>query len=252
MTSRYVEPDAIHRRYETHLAKTLTLYVIRQDQQFVINYDKTLTDIKLIRSSVELVGEPGTSAVGEYVGRGYVSGDLVGSDKYGATINQRYAMNFSDSSKVLGVTAPNAVVHRTDLNHGWVNLEISGMTEGQNFMRDTETVEGQLSLVVPTDHGILQYRAMQQTMSGHPIRIDAVKLDPTIRVHTEFGGSGSRQKRLARFVEDFADENPAEYRFSDGTVKYFSDDPAASLCIIPANLITCMVLQFEVTPRATL
>lgn len=249
MTSRYVQPDDIYKRYETHHKKVMTLYVTRQNQQFVVANDITLCDLQLIRSSVELVGEPGVSignaglATGaSQIGFGYTHG-LAAS--YGSTINTLYAVN-------KGVVA-NAVQHKTSINHGWMNIEIEGMSQARNFMRDDRQMDNELSIVVPTDSGLMAVRAAQQGGPPHPIMLENVKLNQNINIACQFAGSGSKQSRTARFVEDFADADPATYRSADGTVKYYDDSGvgADTACQIPSNLVNCMILQFQMTPRST-
>lgn len=249
MTSRYVQPDDIYKRYETHHKKVMTLYVTRQNQQFVVANDITLCDLELIRSSVELVGEPGVS-VGNagvltgtsQIGFGYTQGLTTA---YGGTIN---ALN--DLNK--GVVA-NAVQHKTSVNHGWMNIEIEGMSQARNFMRDDRQLDNELSIVVPTDSGIMSIRAAQQSGPPHPLILENIKLEQNIRIASQFAGSGSKQSRTARFVEDFADADPTTYRSADGSVKYYDDSGGAAdtECQIPSNLVNCMILQFQMTPRST-
>lgn len=249
MTSRYVQPDDIYKRYETHHKKILTLYVTRQNQQFDIANDITLCDLELIRSSVELVGEPGISAGNagvatnsSQIGFGYVQGPEA---SYGNTINELYDIN----KTVLA----NAIQHKTHINHGWMNIEINGMSQARNFMRDDRKLDNELSIVVPTDCGIMSIRSMQQNGPPHPIILENVKLEQNITISCQFAGNGPRQFRAARFVEDFADQNPVTYRAIDGTVKYYDDSGGAedTHCQIPSNLVNCMILQFQMTPRST-
>lgn len=250
MTSRYVQPDDIYKRYETHHKKLMTLYVTRQNQQFVVANDITLCDLELIRSSVELVGEPGVSSGfagvstgANQIGFGYTQGLTAA---YGGTINTLYDINKT--------VVANAVQHKTSINHGWVNIEIDGMSQARNFMRDDRQMDNELSIVVPTDSGILSIRAAQQSGPPHPIILENIKMEQNIRIACQFAGSGSKQSRTARFVEDFADADPTTYRSADGTVKYYDDTsggPVDTECQIPSNLINCMILQFQMTPRST-
>jgi hypothetical protein len=249
MTSRYVQPDEIYKRYETHHKKVMTLYVTRQNQQFVVANDITLCDLELIRSSVELVGEPGVSAGNagvatgtSQIGFGYTQGS---SGPYGSTVNALYDVN-----KTVVV---NAVQHKTHINHGWMNIEIEGMSQARNFMRDDRQLDNELSLVVPTDSGIISIRAAQQNGPPHSLVLENIKLEQNIRIACQFAGSGSKQSRTARFVEDFADADPTTYRSSNGSVKYYDDSGGAAdtKCQIPSNLVNCMILQFQMTPRST-
>lgn len=256
--AHYVAPNEIYKRYETHHKKVINLYVTRQNQQFRIANDQTLCDLKLLRSSVELVGEPGFAG-GTQVGYGHTQGayDTLGASVdlvtpgYCSTTNWLYAMNKSGSSRVYGMTLPNGVQHKSTINHGWVDVSIAGMTEARHFMRDDGMQDNQVSLLLPTDSGILSTRAQQASGPPHQIVLENVKMDPYITVGTLFVGTSGRNTRIARFVEDFADTDIATYRSTDGSVKYY-DTAGAGACQIPANMVTHMILQFEMTPRSTL
>lgn len=257
MTSRVIPADDIYKRYETHHKKILTLIVTRQNQEFVISDGITLSDLKLFRSSVELVGEPGfglTTQVGSGVaGPVYDSAGGTPEDvypMYNSTFNRLYAINASGSSTVKGLTAPNAVVHKPSLNHGWVSVEIDGMTQGRSFMRDTRYNNNQVDLVLPTDSGIIMNRETQRQVLPYPIQLENIQLSPVVRVNSFFVGTAPKQTRVARFVEDYADENPSTLRNADGTVKFY-DTSSPGNCQIPSNMISTMVLQFEVMPRST-
>lgn len=250
------------RRYETHHQRLMTLYVTRQSQQFVVANDLELVDIELIRSSVELVGEPGfdfNSGIGMgHAGAAYDSAGATVPDAnptYLSTVNQLYALNRTGTSTVHGVTGLNGVQHTTHINHGWVNIQIDGMMENRQFMQDERYQENQLSLVVPTDSGVLSIRSMQQNGPPHPLLLQNIKMQPQVTIHTDFAGIWPKQKRRARFVEDYADTNPAVLRNADGTVRYYQDDSGGAAIgpsQIPANMINCIVLQFCIKPRSTL
>lgn len=248
------------KRYETHHERLMTLYVTRQNQEFIVSGDQELVDIEIIRSSIELVGEPGyASASGSNAGTGHTHGaydSAAATSKsqnpnYMSTMNTLYAMNTTNSSKVYGSTLPNAVVHQTHLNHGWVNVDIQGMMENRQFMQD-ETYQGnQLSVVLPTDSGLLPVRTAQQNGPPHSMLLENVKMQQRIRVSLDFAGTWPKEKRRARFVEDFADTDPATYRNADGTVKYYVAG-ALGDCQIPANMINCAIIQFKIKPRSVL
>lgn len=257
MTSRSVEPNQIPHRYETHRERPLTLYVTRQNQQFDIGSDLQLCDVHLVRSSVELVGEPGW-APGRQIGAGHVVGayDTLGADKslqaptYGGTVNELYAIN-KTTSVFEGQTFQNGIEHKSSLNHGWVDVHIEGLTDSVHFMRDDSKSDNQLEFCLPTDSGLLSARTAQQNGPPQDVMLERVKLQQRIRVRTSYVGTAPLQKRVARFVEDFADSNPSTYRDAEGFVKYF-DESGLGPCQLPANLISCMILQFKVKPRTQL
>jgi hypothetical protein len=251
MTSRYVQPDDIYKRYETHHKKVMTLYVTRQNQQFVIASDITLCDLRLIRSSVELVGEPGTS-VGQ-AGIGLLNSNQTGGGQtQGAGGGPGYSETVNNT--LLNEDLTNAIQHKPSINHGWMNIEIEGMSQARNFMRDDRKLDNELSIVVPTDNGLIASRVAQQNGPPHALILENIKLEQNIRIACQFAGSGAKQARAARFVEDWVDLAPGTYRSVDGTAKFYVDDGGASNgeCQIPANLVNCMILQFEMTPRSTI
>tara|TARA_R110002096_G_scaffold45640_5_gene122411 strand:+ start:2685 stop:3491 length:807 start_codon:yes stop_codon:yes gene_type:complete len=264
--------NATAERYQTHQEKLLTLYVTRKDQEFIVSNDLQLVDIELVRSSIELVGEPGyRGATGQGGAGGYVNnGRDYAANKAGtpadddfnyaehrgymSTINTLYTgMNRggSETSKLYGEEGTNQVTHLPHLNHGWANVEIKGMTDGSQFLRDDSFTDNSLSLIVPTDHGVLSVRSSQQNGPPTELRLERVKMQQKLRVDIQFAGSWPKNKRQARFVEDFADTDITTYRNNDGTVKLYPDT-ARSGCHIPSNMIVCAVLQFKIKPRTTL
>ena len=252
------DSSAIVRRYETHHSKTMTLLVTRQHQQFIPTSNLSLGDLELIRSSVELVGEPGLGGNGVYSG-GY---DVAGDDAqeinafYGNSINMIHGVNDAGIvSTVRNRTNPNRIEMRPDLNHGWVNVDINGMTQGRHFLQDDSQSNNQLGLVLPTDLGLLSARIQQSMSHSTPIKLENVQMQQRLTVDTSFVGTGDINKRVARFTEDLADTDPATYRNTDGTVKYFEGNGPAqganTECQIPSNCINMMLLQFKVHPRST-
>lgn len=260
--------NSISERYQTHQEKLMTLYVTRKDQEFVVSNDLQLVDVELVRSSIELMGEPGyrgttgLGGAGGYVnnGRDFAAQaasndfDYLEHKGYMSTINTLYAsMNRggTETSKLYGEEGTNQVTHLPHLNHGWANVEIKGMTDGSQFLRDDSFTDNSLSLIVPTDHGVLSFRSAQQNGPPTELRLERVKMQQKLKVNIQFAGTWPTNKRQARFVEDFADTDTATYRNDDGTVKLYPTD-ARSDCHIPSNMVVCAVLQFKIKPRTTL
>ena len=251
--------DAIMRRYETHHKQLLTLVITRQDQTFVPSSDISLVDLELIRTSVELVGEPG------YGNTGVVNGgfsNITGGTApvlfrtTNNTMNQLHAVNEAgQTSTVNNITTENRIVSRPDINHGWVDIHIEGMTQNRHFLKDDSNIVNDVSILAPTDLGLLSARIAQANSQQTPITLENVKMQQLLKVQTRFVGNGDENGRIARFTEDFADTDPATYRFPDsGKVKYFNGAEGrneTSECQIPANCINFMVLQFKVHPRST-
>lgn len=248
-------------QYRQVVEKMMTLYVTHQNQRFVIAHDLNLVDVELVRSSVELVGEPGFAAQGGFVsGAAFTPAGTSFDEKhraYSSTINTLYAINVDDEiatnqtthSVVYGINGPNAIMHKTHLNHGWANVEIEGMTTPTDFLADMSTSDNRLQIFIPTDDGLLPARKTLQAGPATPMVLQNIRLEQQITVNTYFGGNGPTDKRIARFAQDYANENPDTLKNYDGTIKYFDATSPGSACLIPANMINCMVLQFKVTSR---
>lgn len=254
--SQVMQHNDVSKRFETHRSKTLSLYVTRQNQKFQIANDVQLSDIELVRAAVELVGEPGFGLTTQ-VGRGTVTGasyvantnDQTRYPGYCSTINRLYTINES-SSTVAGILGPNGISHKTNVNHGWANIQIKGLThEAQAFVRDDTKTNNIFDLAVPTDHGLLSARIANNAATAPPFKLEKVRLEPQLVVNTSFFGEGTQAQKLARFVEDFADTDVSTYRNADGTVKYYVD-AAPGTCQIPANCVTAVMLQFTVKPTS--
>jgi len=248
------DSSAIIRRYETHHHKMMTLVVTRQNQKFTPTSDLSLVDLELVNATVELVGEPGIGGVG-IVGGGYDGQNTSNEEKfamYNNSLNLIHAVNNEgQTSKVLNNTQPNKIVMRPDIHHGWCDVTISGMTQNRHFLQDDSVNNNDVSLLVPTDLGLLVNRTKTTV---NPQMLENVKMEQTLTVTTRFVGTGDIPKRTARFTEDFADTAPATYRNADGTVKYYDaaeGQSSTAACHIPANCINMMILQFKVSPRST-
>ena len=253
--------DSIMRRYETHHEKVLTLVVTRQNQKFVPSSDLSLVDLELIRTSVEMVGEPGAGNSGVVYGGFSSSVDQATSyDRYKCmnnTVNALHAVNDAGvTSTVYGIPGENRILSRPDINHGWVDIHIEGMTQKRHFLTDDSNLLNDVNILAPTDMGLLSARVAQSNSQQTPIKFENVKLEQTLQVRTRFVGNADVNKRIARFTEDFADTDPSVYRFPDsGAVKYFNGPEGIgqdnSKCHIPSNCINAIILQFKVHPRST-
>lgn len=260
MTTRFVPAGEIQSRYETHRPKVLTLHITKQAQFFDISNDQQLSDIELLRSSVELVGEPGRTLAGNPIQTpsGHVSGAYSPSlfpattadPNYMSTINSLYDINKTGSSTVFGTTVKNAIVHQHHIDHGWVDVQVSGLFDNANFIRDQSQGTSIFDLVLPTDSGLLSSRSVQQNGPPHRFELQGLKIDNRLQVNVAFLGSAPINLRQARFVEDFVQTNPDKYINADGTYIYY--DQATGDCQIPSNCISQMILQFKITPSSNL
>lgn len=263
MSNPVLGPEGVVQRYQTHRTQLMTLYVTRQRQVFETSADLQLSDIELINASVELVGEPGIGNTGVVSGGYDVAGASAKEDNrmYNSTFNMLHAVNDAGTtSTVYNEALENRILTKTHLHHGHVNVFIEGMHEPHQFRRDAFHAGNQLSLTIPTDLGLAQARLSNQTWPPTPILVEQVKLEQRLRVNTQFLGTWPEPKRLARFVEDWADSTAVKAsvttRNSDGTVRYFVNDDEGQAstqeCQVPANCINVMKLTFKVMPRTTL
>lgn len=240
--------------YSTQIEKMFTVYITRQNQQINLGSSIELVDIELVRSSVELLGEPGFYESGGYVNSGY---DVAGTTKpetnnvYCSTVNSIAAINKpSQTSIVYGIEGTNAILSGPHLNHGWVNIDIPGMTRSDQFI-DDDNSNHTSRFVVPTDYGILSSR-LQAGTSQSTFKIERVKLQTKLNVQTSFLGTMPEDKRIARFVEDFAAPG-STLRNNDGTIAIWGNAAiAGDEQKIAGNCINCMVLTFKITTRNVL
>lgn len=288
MVNPVLGPIGLQGRTETHRSQLMTLYVTRQNQEFVTSRYTQLCDVELVNATVQLVGEPGLNGTGiipagfnllddkDKVGLGKpnVPGyrnsiNLFGSINGVANTTSTNVANIT--SEVYGIRLPNRISQKPHLNHRFVNVRIDGMREQHQFKQDEIDQSNQLDFVVPTDMGLQQDRASLAVWPPTPLELQRVHLQQRLRVSTEFAGTGPRQNRIGRFVEDWADSasvishikstNTADNtRGPQGEVWYYPEgktyyNDATTEWVsprVPSNLITCMVLTFKITPRTQL
>jgi hypothetical protein len=243
MSHQVLGPNGLLGRTETHRSQLMTLWVTRQNQEFITSGDLQLSDVELINATVELVGEPGVGNVGNT------------STLHKSTINSLNAINdVGQTSSVYGVDLPNLISQKTHINHGHVSVGLQGMTQGHQFRQDAIHLDNRIELAIPTDLGLIKSRDTLASWPPTPIMLEAVKLEQRIRVSTVFFGNGAEARRIARFVEDWADATSS--RNTDGTVQWFAGDDegqsSAVNCQVPANCIVGMKLVFNIKPRTTL
>lgn len=263
MANPVLDSQAVLNRFQTHRSQLTTFIVERQNQEFVITNDKHLVDVKLLSATVELVGEPGFGNTGVVTGGYDVAGASTKEDfrMHNGTINALHAVNDAGTTSTVYNTAlENRIVTKTSLHHGHVNVAIQGMTRQHQFQQDYAYPNNNAFLVLPTNLGLANSGIVQHYPPS-PISIDNVKLEQRLRFSTQFVGNLPDDKRIARFVEDWADSpsvigSGVTTRNSDGTVRYFVGDSegqaSAAECQIPANCINFMKLVFEITPRTAL
>lgn len=266
MSHATLGPTGITGRTETHRGQLMTLWVTKQDQEFVTTNDLQLCDVELVNASVELVGEPGFGNTG-LVNTGFVQATPTASQAYNGSINYLYAVNQPGPggvSNVFGYNQTNRVLMKKELHHGHVNVHIEGMTKSHQFRQDdAQAGNVGVELAIPTDMGLMSNRAAIQQWPTHPVVIEAVHLQQRMRVKTEFMGTAPSTEKRARFVEDWADSEivkqqiaPEVTRNEDNTVRYFEGNlegtAQTSECIVPSNCINVMKLVFRIRPRTTL
>lgn len=246
MSNAILGPGGVAGRYQTHRSQLMTLWVTRQGQEFVTSGDLQLCDIELINASVELVGEPGIGNVGAVSSA---------TTPHNATMNLLHIINdVNVVSTVYGISGENRISAKTHINHGHLNVEIIGMTEGHQFRKDISRNGNDISLLIPTDNGLILHR--ESNWPPTPIILENVHLQQNLRVECTFAGIWPKLKRVARFTEDWADTPGGTKRNADKTIRYFSSDDegqgSAAECQVPANCINAVKLVFKVSPRTEL
>jgi hypothetical protein len=239
--------NEIMTRTATRRSEIMTLYVTRQNQEFIPRGDMLLCDIELINATCDLVGEPPSA---------YKTTDHSIESFNNNTINSQGTVS-TVLSKNHSTTTTNYISEKTYLNHSNVNIRISGMTKGHQFKADNRYNDNSnLMFVVPTNLGKRSASTALQLWPSTPICVSAVKLEPKLHVDTFFMGTVPEAQRYGRFVEDWADSAPGrrhtvnEFDSRYGQVIYFNDASVDSgACTIPANLIQHIKLVFKVTPR---
>jgi hypothetical protein len=265
MSHRTLEGSGLMDRTQTRRSQLMTLWVTHQGQEFITTNDLSLCDIELVGATCELVGEP-------------EDGNITGR-----TTHNEHAPNLAGTtSTVFGTTVSNTLDFRTGINHGHLNVQIEGMTEGHQFRQDARHLDNQLEFVIPTDAGLEANRLLLQSWPPQPIRVEAIKLKQRLRVFSTFLGNQPENTRAARFVEDWAVQNEVPYDITsvagtlnstylnnDGRVNWFSLPDRAvphttegekltgivssdETCHVPSNCITALKLVFDIKPRAIL
>ena len=252
MSHPVLGPQALQGRTQNHTSQLMTLWVTRQDQEFIVTNDLEFCDVELINATCELVGEPGTGFNGSTV-----SSDTPATTTqnfHQTTINKLLVNEQGTKHTVLGRTEENRIQTKSSIHHGHVNVFINGLTKGHHFRQDIQHVDNRLELVIPTDLGLESARQQLSIWPPSPIKLERVKLEQRLRVSTVFIGNGPIESRISRFVEDWAD-GPNGKRNTDKTVQYINtnDEQIASTdeCIVPSNCIKALKLVFVVTPRMT-
>ena len=227
----------------------MTLWVTRQNQEFVSTNDTSLCDVKLLSAVVHLTGEKQT---GNSISN--VPGYIWNNSLY----------NYNGSTHTYkGGTYSSTRTLRSSVNMRDVNIDIRGMFDNHLFRQDAIHRDNQLSLVVPTDIGFIGYNLQWPST---PIELNALRVEPKISVHSEFLGSAPSIDKQCIFLEDWADDEP--YRRVNGKIVYYAtpnylngsqptqnDVNTPDLtggvynCIHPSNLVSSIKLVFEITPR---
>lgn len=252
MSNAVLGPAGVAGRYRTHRSQLMTLWVTRQGQTFVTSGDLQLCDVELVNASVELVGEPGIGNYGGISGYGTGAGAV---GPYNGTVNALHAVNDAGvTSTVYNIEGENRILSKTHISHRSLNVNIIGMTQGTQFRKDVSIGGNDIDLMIPTDNGLMtgKFDAWPTT----PLLLENVHLQQSLRVECSFAGTWPLAKRVARFVEDWADTPGGTKRNTDGTVRYFVGDvegqSSTAECQVPANCIQFVKLVFKVSPRTEL
>ena len=246
MSHSTLGPMAIDGRNQTHRSKLMTLWVTRQNQEFITSSDLQFADVELINATCELVGEPGTGFNGNTTSNHQVNTNSLVINNQGTT------------STIYGLQIENRIQTKSRIHHGHVNVSIDGMTEGHQFRQDELLADNKLELPIPTDLGLEATRSALASWPPTPILLERVKLATRLRVRAHFFGNASVANRASVFVEDWADVPLAGVtkRNIDGSVQYIVGDAetngSAAVCQVPASCIKAIKLVFKIMPRTIL
>ena len=122
MSHSVLSPNGLSGRTQTHRSQLMTLWVTKQNQEFITSGDMQLADVDLINATVELVGDPGVGNVGDT------------ATKHKSSMNKLNAVNeVSTNSQCYGLLLPNHISQKTHINHGHVSVGVQGMTQAHQF-----------------------------------------------------------------------------------------------------------------------
>lgn len=249
--------------------RNLFFRVTKQNQEFTLqgtNSDE-FVDLELVNSSVQLVGEPGYGGSGSVLDGSSAAYDGSEAINYFTnhrnTFNELHTTNHPDFNsvpdnrkyKLYGTTIPNHINQDAMLDHGHVSVDFEGLSKESKYLtHDSSHADNNVNVVVPTDLGVERHR-ITLAASRRKFYIHRAKITGRVTIRTHFVGQLDEQSRTARFVKDWADEDPANRYRDDGTIKHFEtyeqDPKSTEECIIPANMIESMMFTFKVIPRCT-
>ena len=245
----------------------MTLWVTRQNQDFITTDDYQLCDVTLLSARAQLAGEisPGNKHPSA---PGFVWNNTVASSYDTNGIETTFSYN----GKTIGSTRK----FRTELNMTLINVNIKGMTYKHQFRQDVIHNDNQIVLPVPTNGGF-GHGIYEDLGPVFPIiDLEAVKLEPRLTVQSEFFGNASSEEKQCIFVEDWADQTTGMR--VNGKIPWwgsstYKDDPLSVpneneisnpntnpngpnggvkpswCCLIPARLVVGIKLVFKITPR---
>lgn len=251
--------NEVQQRFRDGIPRLLHLNITRQNQEFTINHDLIHCDIELLHAQARLVGEPGEGGYGistMYSNTDPTANNIGHFSPWRSTVNVQALNDPADSSVVLGVGEN--FVQQVEVDHGHVDVDIVGLTERRQYLKDQSVAANDLSILIPTDFGLEMHRGLVAGPTYMPWFSHNVKLQPRIKVTTHFPGTREKAKRVVRFVQDYADTDTSTYRKANGEISMWAnqghDDgvTSPSQSQFPANLVHNIYMQFKVTPRSEL
>jgi hypothetical protein len=245
--------NELQARFKSGTPRFMHLNVTRQNQEFDINHDLIHCDVELLYAQAKLVGEPGLGGSGITTGYTQAAEPANGASPWKITVNHSGNLNDpADTNKVLGVEEN--FIQEFEVDHSLVDLEIEGLTERRQFLKDPSIQSNDLHVLVPTDFGLEIHRNRAGGTSYMPWFAENVKLNPRLKIKTYHPGPREKSKRICRFVQDFADTNTATYRKANGELKPWATQGHSSgtVCQFPANCVVNIQLTFRITPRVLL
>lgn len=239
MSHPHLDPEALRGRYQNARSTLLSLWVTRQEEEFVIDNDERLCDIELVNAVALLVGN-------------YDQTELL---TYQNLRDAPVKFPLWDTSMPFGCEDPLSL----DMFTTHVNVDVEGVTHAGHFMLDSGSPLNYNRFLVPTAAG-LNYDISASQLPSKSV-LEACRMQPRIKIHTYFPGTLGKESRKVRFLQDIVDHygvfdplsNPEGVIHGPNNNPMFavSDGGGGTLPQFDGNVCTKMLLQFRVTPRVT-
>ena len=245
--------EVLQQRFKNTTSRYMHINVTRQNQEFNINHDLVHSDIELLSAQAKLVGEPGLGGSGITALYNATTNPTNGAYPWKITVNHEGNLNDpADTNTVLGVDEN--FVQEFEVDHSMIDVEIEGLHERRQFLKDQSVAANDLHMLIPTDFGLEQHRDRVGGPNFFPFFAENVKLPGKLKIKTYHPGTREKSKRIVRFVQDYADTNTSTFRKANGELKPWATQghSGGTVCQFPANCVINIYITFKVTPRTLL